>query len=323
MSDDIIMEADRGLNTCLVLLDFSKAFDTLEHDLLCDKMYYFGLSREVVAFFKSYLGKRTQRVIFNGMTSDSLMVGRGVPQGSILGPLLYLLYTSDFGTFLKHCNMHLYADDSQIYLSFSLSDSIAAAQRMNEDLAIISGVSSAHSLKLNESKTEVLLFGKNSNFLQQNGAFQLNLNGTKLTFTDSCRNLGVQFDTDLRFLGHVNNLLQKCYFKLKLLYAHRDVLSTDIKLRLCDSLILSLISYCDVVYWPALRQQDRHSLQKLQNACVRFSYNLRKFDHISDCFRESHWLNLDERFQVHMACLVYKINRTQEPLYLSEKLILV
>lgn len=102
---------------------------------------------------------------------------------------------------------------------------------------------------------------------------------------------------------------------------HRDFLSVDVKLKLCDSLILSYINYCDVVYWPALTMGDRLSLQRIQNACVRFCYNLRKFDHISNKFLETGWLNLNERYQVHMACLTYNIVKTQCPEYLFTKLV--
>lgn len=102
---------------------------------------------------------------------------------------------------------------------------------------------------------------------------------------------------------------------------HKDILSTDLKLKLCDSLILSTLAYCDVVYWPALLKKDQESLQKIQNSCLRFSYSLRKFDHISGKLLESNWLTLAERYKLHLACLIYKINRKQKPPYLFEKLV--
>ena len=102
---------------------------------------------------------------------------------------------------------------------------------------------------------------------------------------------------------------------------HRDKLTTDVKLKLCDSIILGYLSYCDVVYWPALLSKDKVRLQRLQNSCLRYSYNLRKYDHISDKLTDSKWLNLDERFRVHMACFVFKVETMKTPKYLYDKLI--
>ena len=102
---------------------------------------------------------------------------------------------------------------------------------------------------------------------------------------------------------------------------HKDALTTEIKLRLCDSLILSLVSYCDVVYWPALTVGEKYSLQKLQNSCLKFSYNLRKFDHVTPLFLSSKWLNLEKRYQLHMSTLVYKVLQTKCPGYLFDRLV--
>lgn len=104
-----------------------------------------------------------------------------------------------------------------------------------------------------------------------------------------------------------------------MLYIHKDILSTDVKLKLADSLILSSLSYCDTVYWPALLNKDKESLQKIQNACLRFSYNLRKFDHISPSFLHSKWFNLNERFNLHLSCLIFKLLKNDSPEYLVSK----
>lgn len=102
---------------------------------------------------------------------------------------------------------------------------------------------------------------------------------------------------------------------------NKDILSNELKLKLCDSLILSALSYCDTVYWPSLLKRDQVSLQKIQNSCLRLSFNLRKFDHISSALHDSKWLTLNERYQLHMACLVFKMVKIQSPHYLFEKLV--
>lgn len=205
--------------------------------------------------------------------------------------------------------------------SFATTDLNLTVERINSDLDTISTISKSHGLILNESKTQMLLLGRNKNLILENNNFKIVLNNLTLKPNDNCKNLGIFLDADLRFSQHVSHLIQKSFIKLKTLYFHKDFLSRDIKLRLCDSLILSHLGYCDTVFWPALLQKDRDSLQKIQNSCLRFCFNLRKFDHISNKFKESNWLNLDERFKVHLACLIFKINITQLPQYLQSKLI--
>lgn len=244
----------------------------------------------------------------------------GVPQGSILGPLLFSVYTADFSTFIKFSTSHQYADDMQLIARFPINEFLLSTQRINSDLETVSFISRAHGLVLNEAKTELLVIGSHKDQIINDPLFKISINGVNLIPSDYCKNLGIFFDTNLGFSKHVSHLIQKSYSKLRSLYFHKDSLSSEVKLKLCDTLILSNIAYCDTVYWPAILNKDKESLQKVQNSCIRFTYGLRKFDHISAKFRESNWLNLEERFQLHLACLVYKINSSKVPKYLYDKL---
>lgn len=321
VTDDIFRANDEGKNTCLVLLDFSKAFDTLDHAILYKKLEFFGLGGNSLEFFRNYLSNRRQRITINSQPSNYVITNRGVPQGSILGPLLFTIYTADFYEYLSNCSIHQYADDTQVYFSFTFDNLHNALNRINFDLHTISRISKAHNLVLNETKTELLVFGKDSQTIIENPDFEIKINDKKIEPKMVCKNLGIYLDVKLRFAKHVNHVIQKSYGKLKILNIHKTVLSPNIKLKLCDSLILSLVGYCDILYWPALTQRDKVSLQKIQNACIRYSYNLRKFDHISSKFLESKWLNLNERFELHIACLTYKINKLETPDYLFRKLV--
>lgn len=323
VSDDIYRACDQGRNTCLILLDYSKAFDTLDHEVLFTKLKFFGLGNESLNFLRGYLLGRSQRVLVGGTASDFLQIDRGVPQGSILSPLLFSVYTSDFGSFLRTCGSHQYADDTQIYHSFHLNDIYEASAAVNEDLRSVSEYSRAHGLVLNAGKTRMLAFGGQRDLLINSLHFQIQIDNGALSFSDSARNLGVIWDCQLRFDKHVSCLIQKGYGKLRILYLHKDYLPTDVKLRLCDALILSALSYADVVFWPALLERDRESLQKLQNSCIRFAYGARKFDHVTPLYVASKWLSLKNRFTVHFATLVQKIICSGSPPYLREKLVYV
>lgn len=321
VTDDIYRACDLGQSSCLILLDFSKAFDTLDHNVLFTKLNFFGLGATSLNFLKSYLQGRSQRVMVGNSASEYLAIKNGVPQGSILSPLLFSIYTSDFAKFLKKCSSHQYADDSQIYYSFFPKDINYASLAINEDLEAISDYSKAHALVLNTSKTQMLIFGKQKDLLQNNLNFQIKIDKQILDSSESARNLGVILDCQLRFDKHISNLLQKGYGKLKTLYLHKDYLPTNIKLRLCDTLILSALSYADVVYWPALLERDRESVQKLQNNCLRFSYGARKYDHVTPLYVSSGWLRLSGRFSLHFATLVHKVILSGNPLYLRERLL--
>lgn len=166
-----------------------------------------------------------------------------------------------------------------------------------------------------------MVFGTSRSVVSESPDFLVTVNGVTLSPGSKCKNLGLVIDSDLRFSDHVSTLIQKTFGKLKLLYMHKDALDRQTRLRLTDSLILSHLNYCDVVYWPALLQRDRDSLQRVQNACLRFSYNVRKFDHITPSLNDSKWLTLGERFQLHLSRLVYRIRHNGLPKYLFDKLI--
>lgn len=321
VTDDLFRAYDANKNSCLILLDYSKAFDMLDHTTLGMKLEYFGVGDIALNFFQNYLNDRQQRVILNNVCSEFITLNKGVPQGSILGPLLFSIYTSDLCQHLTYCQSHQYADDTQVYHSFVYDSLGSAIDNINSDLDMIGRFSDAHGLILNENKTQVLVFGRNRDLILNNPLFKITLKNTVLAPVNTCKNLGLNMDVDLRFGSHVNSLIQKSFGKLKLLYMYKDMLSTEAKLRISNSLILSHLDYCNVVYWPTLLQKDKDSLQKIQNACIRFSFNIRKFDHISRAFRDSGWFNLHERFQIHMSCLIYKINNVKTPQYLHEKLI--
>jgi len=120
--DDIISQGNDGFCTVLILLDLSKAFDTVDHSLLTAKLHYYGFDDNSVSFFNSYLVNREQIVGVDDLYSNRVTISSGVPQGSVLGPLLFLIYTSDMFNVVSFCNVMGFADDTQIYHSFKYDD---------------------------------------------------------------------------------------------------------------------------------------------------------------------------------------------------------
>lgn len=157
ISYDIKMALNRKLISVLLLLDFTKAFDMVDHDILCDKlrsMFYFSTS--AISLVRSYLSDRSQAVCVDGVMSAYLPVAKGVPQGSILGPLLFALFVSDLPETIRYMFPHLFADDVQLYKHFSTYDVRSCVKRINDDLRAVSSWARGNRLMLNAGKTQVL-----------------------------------------------------------------------------------------------------------------------------------------------------------------------
>lgn len=318
VTDDIIRSVDERRTTALVLLDYSKAFDTLDHDLLCAKLHYYGFHNSAVNLICNYLTNRSQSVILSNNVSESLPVTSGVPQGSILGPLLFIVYAADIARQLNFCNYHQYADDTQVYLNFSKSEALQAITNINNDLESLHAYSIRSSLMLNPSKSTVIYFGPDSDWTAAN--FNIIINGEILPTTGVAKSLGLVLDKQLRFREHTNKLVQKCYLALRNLFRNRFLLNKDIRKKLSESLVLSILNYADIIYGPCLDTRTAGRIQKIQNNCVRLVFNLTRRDHVTCKLNELGWLNMHNRRQLHYSCFLHKMFTTNHPEYLIKKL---
>lgn len=318
--DDIFRALDQGRLTCLVLLDYSKAFDSIDQRILIAKLGYFGLDTSAVELLQSYLCDRSQKVTYNNEISKPLKLTHGVPQGSILGPILFLLYVADFHTIVSHCSSHHYADDTQVYLPFDSTDNTASV-KINSDLDALVDISTTHNLKINPSKSSVILFGPKDKRNTIKNSLSIKIKNDTVILKDEVKNLGLWLDNDLRFTKHVNMICQSSYIVLKQLFPNKSIMSASLKLELGETLILPKLSYCDTVYGPALLATDSYRLQKIQNSYFRFAYGIRKFEHISYKITEMNRLKLEQLRKVHLLTLTHKIIITKKPIYLYKKLV--
>lgn len=320
ISDDIISALDKGSATALVLLDFSKAFDTLDHSLLCAKLEYYGFSNTSVNFFRNYLSNRKQKVVLGNYFSDLGYITSGVPQGSVLGPLLFLLYTSDISNIINFTKIQAYADDTQISLPFDPKLVKTASDNINYDLNAICKYSQEHNLKLNSSKCSVICFcpRKAQHLVQSN--LTIKINDLQLDLITSVKSLGIIFDTKLRFQEHVTQLIKKSYIALKLLYLNTSILNYKLRKKLCETYVLPILNYCNILYFPCLDKITQYRLQKIQNTCCRFVCGLKKFDHVSTKINELGWLRLNNQVKYQLSVFVHRLLSTSSPTYLREKL---
>lgn len=322
VTNDLLEAFDKGLVSVLVLLDFSKAFDTINHKLICAKLKFYGFDQSSVAMISSYLEGRSQKISVNNKFSTNLNILSGVPQGSILGPLLFIIYTADILCSISNCKVQAYADDTVLYSHFAIENTATAGDLINLELDKIRTLSIEHNLNLNSSKSNLMLFGAKNKVNAIKNILNINIDGTTLPIVNKAKSLGVTFDSDMRFKSHIKNLMQKSFSSLKLIYACRHILNFNLRKMLCESLVLSHFNYCDVVFGFCIDEYDKRRIQKVQNSCCRIIFGLRKYDRISHKIKECKWLNMNNRRVHHLCTFVHKIvTNPESSLFLRSKFI--
>ncbi|QJC37765.1 hypothetical protein GJU03_01205 [Enterobacteriaceae endosymbiont of Donacia bicoloricornis] len=324
VTDDILKSFDEAKVTTSVLLDYTKAFDSINHKLLIAKLRYFGVHDDSINWFHSYLTDRKQKVKLcgeNGVVfSQYLNIKSGVPQGSILGPLLFAIYICDLPNIVKYTKIHYYADDSQMYISYHPDEMDVAMELLNIDLQNILSFSTSHCLQLNATKSVVINFhSKHVKFTPQRQ--DVKIGSQNLLVVKSSRNLGITFDQHLTFQNHITNIVKSSYAKLRQLYNFRYVLPTDTKIKLTESLIISTCEYGSVVFGSCITTSEAHRLQKIQNSCLRFATLTKRSQHVTPLYINNNILNMNQRWKYRLICLVHKILQNRMPLYLYKRLV--
>ena len=313
--NDILLMMDSRTNVVLMLLDLSAAFDTINHDLLIEKLWkFYGLNGSVLEWFRSYLWERKYRVKIGDKLSKECFLDIGVPQGSILGPLLFIMYTKDLDSITsKHnVNVHFYADDTQIYASFNVHSENPDISQLTECFKDIKDWMSRNYLKLNEEKTEIVEIGPYLNHFQT-----VKLGNTDVAVVEKAKNLGFIFDDSFSLNDHLNLISRKCNMALRDLRRIGSKLSLELKIQLVHSCILAHLDYCNATL-SSLSVSQLNILQKLQNSAVRFIYNLKRRDRIKPYMKQLHFLPVRDRISYKLALLTFKAIHGIAPSYLTE-----
>ena len=320
--NDLLTSLDQGKVSILSLLDLSAAFDTIDHSILFQRLEHsFGISGTTLAWFKSYISDRTQCVSVNRLKSSPTPLLYGVPQGSVLGPLLFVLYTHPLSAIVQHhaLSHHCFSDDNQLYKSVSPSQLGQALSSTQECITDIQAWMHNNKLQLNADKTEIILIVPKTNNSESQFPTSLDLNNTSIKFSTSVRNLGAILDQHLSFEDHVSRTCQTCYLELRKISTIKNYLSQDaLKLLVC-SLVLSRLDYCNSLL-GGISKKLTQRLQKVQNNAARLISSSPRNAHISPVLRELHWLPVEQRITYKLLLLTYKSLTNQGPSYLSDLL---
>ena len=320
ITNDLLIAADSGHISILVLLDLSAAFDTVSHTILLTRLSdYLGLTGSALSWFQSYLTNRKQFVTIRDSSSTPAPVNHGVPQGSVLGPLLFTIYMLPLGQIIRHhgLSFHSYADDTQLYLSTKPSTQLPPQSLVNCLHAIKIWMSS-NFLKLNSNKTELMVVAPKA-LLRKVGDLHLDVDGCSFSPSSEVRNLGVILDPTLSFQSHIRFITKSAFFHLKNISRLRQSLSDSVAETLIHAFVTSRLDYCNgVLSGVPSKALDR--LQYVQNSAARVLTRTKPWQHITPTLIHLHWLPVKSRITYKILLLTYKSLNALAPQYLSNLL---
>lgn len=315
-TDKWSLELDQGRFNGIVFIDLQKAFDTIDHTILIAKLNNYGIDNKSLKWFSSYLSQRSQQCSINGALSSPCEVSLGIPQGSNLGPLLFLIYINDLPNCLSEATPRMFADDTSISVA---SDSISELELiLNKELEKIHGWLTANRLSLNVAKTEFMVMASRQK-LTAHGDLSINLqiNNQNIKNVEKAKTLGITIDKNLNWSAHVKELTSKISSAINVLKRSRPYLTTQSAIQVYNALILPHFDYCSQV-WDGLGVTLTNRLQKLQNraarAITRSNYDIRS----KDILKDLNWSTLNIRRKKQKAILMYKTMNGLTPRYLQE-----
>ena len=301
---------DSGKEVRAVFCDISKAFDRVWHSGLLYKLQVAGVTGEVLDWFKSYLLNRKQRVVLPGAVSDWTPICAGVPQGSILGPLLFLLYINDIVLDIGS-NIRLFADDTSLFII--VDNPVAAANCLNNDLDKISQWAATWLVSFNPTKTESITISRKFNKAQHPPIFMQN---HQILEIDNHKHLGIYFSNDCTWHYHIDHIKEKAWFRINVMRKLKFKLDRKSLETIYIAFIRPLLEYGDVI-WDNCTQYEKHELEKIQNEAARIVTGATKLVSLNALYNEICWDTLEKRRNDHKLTLFYKMKCNIAPNYLS------
>ena len=324
VQDAFLRAIDSHQAIFLIMVDLSAAFDTVDHNILLQRLTCdFGLDGVVHQWFHTYLSDRSSQVCVKDALSTEAKLKYGVPQGSVIGPQMFTYYSHTIGQLIRRHSIqyHMYADDVQLFLTFNPSrpgDAACALFRLSRCVNELQSWLVTNKLKMNPDKMAFFIAASPTH-LKNLDHLTFNLNGTQIHPSPSVRNLGVVFDRNMSMSAHITQLCRSLNWHIRNLSRIRRFLDFSACHNAVRALILSKLDYgCCLL--NGVSQKDVSRLQRLQNRCARLIFQLPKFTHSSPLLKQLHWLPVAQRIQFRTMVHTYKSLNHCAPDYLSSLL---
>lgn len=319
--DDWLQNMSDGILTGVCSLDIKKCFDTINHNILLMKMSYYGFQKDEVEWFSSYLTNRCQKVSCHNSLSDKEILHIGIPQGSILGPLLFLLYINDISQHVHIGSCNLYADDTLVYCTGRTIDELQG--NLQECIADVNNWYDRNKLVVNASKSNSMLVctQQRENHLNHETELNIRFANEILNQVECIDYLGIKLDSHMSWNAYVNELCQNLTGKLARFSRMRSVLPTESLMQIYNSIIQPKIDYA-ISVWGITSQQNIDKVQRLQNRAARIITG--NFDYVNvrgiDLVKRLKWMTVNDRCTYFISLLMFKCIHGLAPDYLCNEI---
>ena len=309
--DKISYLLNKNMKVASIFLDMSKAFDCVDHKILLQKLYNYGIRGVAYSWFKSYLTGRKQKVIYNGVLSENICdINCGVPQGSILGPLLYLIYVNDCAKSLKHSNAILYADDTTLIISAKSYSELY--KFMNEDLKNLHKWLCLNKLTLNASKTKYMIYSISSRSANIPSELSVTIDNDPIERVENYTFLGIKINQYLSWKHHMSDILSKIQRNLGIVRKIARFLDRHSLFQLYHSLIMSHIRN-GIVVWFHSHAATRKKIQACANKFLRMIFHLKPRDSVRNLMKENNLLSVNQIYHLEVAKIMQKYTLKKIP----------